>query len=50
MNVVVFDAFGTLITYAGLRRYHALGDAKANMLGWIASGRDVATILRQVAQ
>lgn len=34
----------------GLRRHHALDDAKANRLGWIACGGDVATILRDAAQ
>jgi hypothetical protein len=31
---------------AGLRRHHALDDAKANRLGWIACGGDTAAILR----
>ena len=33
----------------GLRRHHALDDAKANRLGWIACG-DVAAILRDAAR
>ena len=35
-NLAVEDAFAK-----GLRRHHALDDAKANRLGWIAAGGDV---------
>lgn len=35
-NLAVEDAFATT-----LRRHHALDDAKANRLGWIAAGGDV---------
>jgi hypothetical protein len=35
-NLAVENAFTK-----GLRRHHALDDAKANRLGWIAAGRDV---------
>lgn len=38
-----FDAFGPAVDVAfagGLRRHHALDDAKANRLGWIAAGGD----------
>jgi len=35
---------------SGLRRHHALDDAKANRLGWIACGGDVATILREAGK
>lgn len=35
---------------AGLRRHHALDDAKANRLGWIAGGGDVATNLEETEQ
>lgn len=39
-----FDAFeaGIEAAYAGgLRRHHALDDAKANRLGWLAAGGDI---------
>lgn len=39
-----FDAFDVAIEkafVAGLRRHHALDDAKANRLGWIAAGGDI---------
>lgn len=39
-----YDAFGKAVDEAfasGLRRHHALDDAKANRLGWIAAGGDV---------
>lgn len=35
-NLAVDDAFAN-----GLRRHHALDDAKANRLGWIAAGVDI---------
>jgi hypothetical protein len=41
-----FDAFEAAIRVAyesGLRRHHALDDAKANRLGWIAAGGDTAS-------
>lgn len=39
-----FDAFNEAVEEAfanGLRRHHALDDAKANRLGWIAAGGDI---------
>lgn len=39
-----FDKFGPAVEQAftgGLRRHHALDDAKANRLGWIAAGGDI---------
>lgn len=41
-----FDEFEATLEHAfasGLRRHHALDDAKANRLGWIASGGDIDT-------
>jgi hypothetical protein len=35
---------------SGLRRHHALDDAKANRLGWIACGGDVTQILKDAAR
>jgi len=44
MNYLVdFDQFEPAVEKAfteGSRRHHALDDAKANRLGWIAAGRD----------
>lgn len=39
-----YDPFVDVVEKAlseGLRRHHALEDAKANRLGWIASGGDI---------
>lgn len=45
MNYLVnFEAFEPAVERAfasGLRRHHALDDARANRLGWLASGSDV---------
>ena len=44
-----YDQFCSAVEQAfaeGLRRHHALDDAKANRLGWIASGGDVEKILK----
>ena len=36
-----YEAIENAFTKGGLRRHHALDDAKANRLGWIAAGGDV---------
>jgi len=44
MNYLVdYDRFEETLerVFAGLRRHHALDDAKANRLGWIAAGGDI---------
>ncbi len=45
MNYLIdFDKFEPAVEQAfadGLRRHHALDDAKANRLGWIAAGGDI---------
>ena len=52
MNYLVdFDQFDAAIDGAfavGLRRHHALDDAKANRLGWIAAGGDTEQETRTV--
>lgn len=42
-----YDAFAHAVEMAfaaGLRRHHALDDAKANRLGWIAAGGDIGRL------
>lgn len=45
MNYLIdFDEFEPAVEQAfadGLRRHHALGDAKANRIGWLAAGGDI---------
>jgi hypothetical protein len=44
-----YDAFAHAVEQAfatGLRRHHALDDAKANRLGWIAAGGDINQVSR----
>jgi hypothetical protein len=43
-----YDGFSPAVEKAftgGLRRHHALDDAKANRLGWLAAGGDIVTVV-----
>lgn len=51
-NLPAYNDFCEAIEHAfanGLRRHHALDDAQANRLGWIACGGNVATLLKKAA-